>query len=77
MRTEIRDQKERSHAIKDMLTTRGWEIIEREMIDRSQDVTNQLLDAKDQEEMRRLQAEAKALREFFTIITSYASMKTE
>jgi hypothetical protein len=71
---EIDIQKEKAKQIKAMMVTDGWKIIEQCLVDKSKELTNKLLEAKDILEVQRLQAEIKALQTFFDKIMFYSQI---
>ena len=77
MSSQIKDQKERAQAIQDMLGTRGWEIIQEELIEEARLLHTKLLAAPDgSPDERQFKHEEKAIQTLLEKVTSYALIKT-
>lgn len=71
-----KEQKERAAAVKGMIETRGWQILEEELTVESNSLNANLIDEDDAEKMISLQRDLRAIKKLLGKIVSYSQIKT-
>ena len=71
-----KEQKERAAAVKGMIETRGWQILEEELTVESNSLNANLIDEGDAEKMISLQRDLRAIKKLLGKIVSYSQIKT-
>lgn len=66
--TEEEKQQLEYQQVREMTTTDGWKVIERDFIEKARELTSDLLEAQDISEVQRLQAAIKSYNAFFEIV---------